>query len=283
MSYHQTIAGSYTICRWLGRCAGNISPSDDGQEEVTMTTAKTGKSDSADMFSRVNVDRVSQVIVDQIKLLVRDGRLQSGDRLPSERELCQRFGVSRVTVREALRVLEASGLITIRVGAHGGSFLTTPSAERLGEGLADLLSLAPLTAVNVTEARIIVELGILPLVVERASEEDVNALFAMVEESEQAVESGAYTIGMSAAFHIRVAACTHNPAIEMLVHSFHGPLLMSLEQSHAAAPMGHRGLDEHRELAQAIKNSDLPTARTVMTRHLDRTARRVQDGEQDDV
>ena len=76
------------------------------------------------MFSPVNVDRVSQVIVDQIKLLIRDGRLQPGDRLPSERELCQRFGVSRVTVREALRVLEAGGLLAIRVGAHGGAFLT---------------------------------------------------------------------------------------------------------------------------------------------------------------
>ncbi len=68
--------------------------------------------DTSDMFSRVNVDRVSQVIVDQIKLLIREGRLQPGDRLPSERELCQRFGVSRVTVREALRVLEQEGQLT---------------------------------------------------------------------------------------------------------------------------------------------------------------------------
>jgi len=84
------------------------------------------------MFAKVSVDRVSQVIVDQIKLLIRDGRLTPGDRLPSERDLCQRFGVSRVTVREALRVLEASGLVEIRVGARGGAFVTTPSTERLG-------------------------------------------------------------------------------------------------------------------------------------------------------
>src|SRR6201985_765690 len=107
--------------------------------------AKTAHTTQApDMFSPVNVDRVSQVIVDQIRLLIRDGRLQLGDRLPSERELSQRFGVRRVTVREALRILEASGLVAIKVGAHGGAFLTTPSAARLGEGLADLIALTSL-------------------------------------------------------------------------------------------------------------------------------------------
>ena len=63
------------------------------------------------MFSPVNVDRVAQVIVDQIKLLIRDGRLLPGDRLPSERELCQHFGVSRVTVRQSLQRLAAAGLV----------------------------------------------------------------------------------------------------------------------------------------------------------------------------
>jgi len=227
------------------------------------------------MFSPVNVDRVSQVIVDQVKVLIRDGRLQPGDRLPSERELCQRFGVSRVTVREALRVLEASGLVAIRVGAHGGAFLTTPSAERLGEGLADLISLAPLTAVNVTEARVIVELGLLPLAVERATEQDITDLFAMVEEAQKAVAAGDYTVEMSAAFHIRVGECTHNPAIEMLLQSFHGPMRMSLEQSHIAAPMSQQGVDEHRVLAEAIQRRDLEAARALMTTHLDRTAKRV--------
>lgn len=241
-----------------------------------MASVKASEQDgSQEMFSPVNVDRVSQVIVDQVKVLIRDGRLQPGDRLPSERELCQRFGVSRVTVREALRVLEASGLVSIRVGAHGGAFLTTPSAERLGAGLADLISLAPLTAVNVTEARIIVELGLLPLAVERATEEDIADLFAMVEKAEKAVAEHSYTVEMSAAFHIRVGECTHNPAIEMLLQSFHGPMRMSLEESHIAAPMSKRGVGEHRVLAEAIQSRDLEAARAVMTKHLDRTAQRV--------
>jgi GntR family transcriptional regulator, transcriptional repressor for pyruvate dehydrogenase complex len=218
------------------------------------------------------------LIVDQIKLLIRDGRLKPGDRLPSERELCGCFGVSRVTVREALRVLEAGGLIAIRVGARGGSFVTEPSAENLGEGLADLLSLASLTAANVTEARMIVELGILPLVIERATDADAQDLLQMAESGRRAIDVDAYTMEMSAAFHVRIAECTHNPAIEMLVHSFHGPLLMSLLEAKLTAPlMGARGTSEHRKIAEAVRDRDLATAQKVMREHLQRTARRLSD------
>ena len=247
-----------------------------------MTTSEDTGSSAPDLFSRVNVGRVSQVIVDQIKLLLRDGKLKPGDRLPSERELCQRFGVSRVTVREALRVLEASGLVEIRVGARGGAFLTTPSTERLGEGLADLLTLSSLTAAQVTEARMVFELGIIPLVVERATESDVAALKTMVEEGQRALKDDSYSMAMSAAFHVRMACCTHNPAIEMLVQSFHGPLLMSLQEARVAAPlMGHRGTDEHLELAQAIERRDVEAATSVMRQHLDRTAKRVESVDSD--
>src|SRR5262249_13744699 len=96
---------------------------------------------------------MSEAIVDQIRGLIRDEKLRPGDRLPSERELGERMRVSRVTVREALRVLEASGLVEIRVGAKGGSFVTSPSSQKIGTGLADLINLSPLTASEVTEAR----------------------------------------------------------------------------------------------------------------------------------
>jgi hypothetical protein len=72
----------------------------------------------------------------------------------------------------------------------------------------------------------------------------------------------------------------HNPAIAMLVQSFHGPMLMSLAESHQRAPMGSRGIQEHRQLARAIQDRDLSRAREVATSHLDRTARRVRHDEE---
>ncbi len=180
-------------------------------------------------------------------------------------------------MREALRSLEASGLVEIRLGARGGAFVTAPSSRRVGEGLADLLSLSPLTATEVTEARLVFELGIVPLIVERATEEDLDALRALCDEHAEAVKQGTYDMEMSADFHTRVAACTHNGAIEMLVQSFHGPLLMSLREAQSIEPqMGHRGSKEHRKFVEAIAARDAEAATEIMRTHLQRTASRVK-------
>jgi GntR family transcriptional repressor for pyruvate dehydrogenase complex len=229
-----------------------------------------------DLYKTVSSNRMSEAIVQQIRGLIRSEQLRPGDRLPSERDLGERMGVSRVTVREAMRVLEAGGLIEIRVGARGGAIVTSPSSTKIGTGLADLISLSPLTAAEVTEARQVFELGIIPLVIARATAEDIAELREMVATHQAALKSGEYTMQMSAAFHVRVAACTHNAAIETLVHSFHGPLLMSLREAQVAAPlMGVRGTNEHRDFVEAVARMDVEKAEEIMRAHLDRTARRV--------
>ncbi|HEX3780231.1 MAG TPA: FadR/GntR family transcriptional regulator [Pseudonocardiaceae bacterium] len=226
------------------------------------------------LFTVVNANRMSEAIVAQIRTLIRNDQLHPGDRLPSERELCDQFGVSRVTVREALRVLEAGGLVEIRVGARGGAFVTKPTSDRLGNGLADLLNLAPITAVEVTEARLIFEIGIIPTVVERATEEDIEELREMTREQSSALRRNEYTMAMSAEFHNRLGACTHNAAIEMLVRSFHGPLLMSLREAKTAQPvMGKLGTVEHRDIVEAIARRNTEVAKDIMGKHIGRTAK----------
>jgi GntR family transcriptional regulator, transcriptional repressor for pyruvate dehydrogenase complex len=229
-----------------------------------------------DLFTAVSLGRASAAIVDQIKGLLRDGLLKPGDRLPSERELCERFGVSRVTVREALRILETTGLITIKVGSRGGAFVASYSSEKVGASLADLVGMSPLTAQEVTEARMVFEVGMMPLVVQRTTSEDIAELREMTDRHAAALRAGEYTMKMSAEFHTRLAACTHNAAIEALVHSFEGPLLMSLLTAKAAAPlMGRKGGQEHTALIDAIADRDVERAETIMRTHLRRTARRV--------
>src|SRR5437899_4764212 len=75
------------------------------------------------MFTPVRQSRASGEIVSQIERAIFAGELHAGDRLQSERELAEQFGVSRITVRDALRVLEARGLIRVKVGATGGAFV----------------------------------------------------------------------------------------------------------------------------------------------------------------
>jgi GntR family transcriptional regulator, transcriptional repressor for pyruvate dehydrogenase complex len=233
---------------------------------------------SASLFNPVNDRRISELIVDQVRELIRKQQLSPGDRLPAERELCERFGVSRVTVREALRVLEANGLVEIRVGARGGAFVTTPSRERVGEGIADMLTLSAVTAAEVTEARLILELGMIPLVCERADADDIAALLDICDRQDKALAEDDYKVDLSAEFHSRLAECTHNTAVHMLIHSFHGPLLMSLQRAQQTAPqMGAVGAKEHRRLARAIERRDVDQATEIMRRHLTRTAKRVKN------
>ena len=231
---------------------------------------------SNNLFSRVTPGRISQDIVQQVKGAIREGQLKPGDRLPPERELTERFGASRVTVRDALRILEANGLIEIRVGARGGAFVTAPAPDRVGEGIANMLMMASVTAEEVTEARLIFELGLVPAVCERRTDEDIEALEEICDHAERALRDGDYDMSLSAAFHTRFARCTHNGAIEMIVDSFHGPLLMSLTKAKQVAPqMGRRGTKEHRQLVAAIRDRDHELARSIMDKHLRRTAERL--------
>ncbi|MCL3817658.1 FadR/GntR family transcriptional regulator [Aeromicrobium wangtongii] len=246
--------------------------------DKTASAAISGRprAETGDLLSKVNTGRISEVIVDQVRTLIRQGQLTAGDRLPSERDLCVRFGVSRVTVREALRILEASGLVEIRVGASGGAFVTVPSSRFVGAGIVDLISLASLTAIEVTEARLVFELGIVPLVCERATDDDIKALYDICDQSDEAIAANSYPLELSAEWHTRYAASAHNRAVAMFVESLHDPLLRSLELARDAVPShGAHGVGEHRALVAAISERDVDKTTELMRTHLRRTAERV--------
>jgi len=264
--------------RPLRETAGAKRPS-GGTDRAEAGPARGGEA-SAGLFNRINPGRISGIIVDQIRLLMRQGQLQPGDRLPPERELCAKFGVSRVTVREALRVLEANGLVEIRVGARGGAFVRSPSKERVGEGILDYLTMSSVTSGDVTELRMVLELGIIPLVCERATEDDVDDLLALCHRAREALAAGTYEMSMSVEFHTRVAQCAHNGAIELLLPSLQEPLLMSLEEAHQVAPeMGRRGVQEHLAFVEAVRDRKVEEAVEIMRAHLERTAARVRHDE----
>jgi GntR family transcriptional repressor for pyruvate dehydrogenase complex len=228
------------------------------------------------LFTPVATGRISGDIVDQIKTMIRDGRLAPGDQLPPERDLTRQLGVSRVSVRDALRMLEAHGLIEVRVGARGGAFVTAPAPSLIGESFADMLRLGAASPTEVTEMRLVFELGLLPLACERADEDDFAALEEICERAEAALAAGSHNVRVAAAFHRRLAGCTHNKALELFAESFHGPLLRSLQLAKRRAPeMGGTGVVEHRALIAALRARDAVAAQTIMAAHLNRTAERV--------
>src|ERR671922_3012505 len=128
------------------------------------------------LFVPVAVTRASSAIADQVRTAIVSGKLKQGERLPPERELAERFAVSRVTVRDALRALEAMGLVEIRVGARGGAFVTVPSGSVMGQTMSDMLMMQALSPEDIVEARLVVELGTVTLACARATDDDLAAL-----------------------------------------------------------------------------------------------------------
>ena len=221
------------------------------------------------LFVPVAVTRASSAIVDQIRTAIVGGRLKQGDRLPPERELAAQFGVSRVTVRDALRALEATGLVEIRVGARGGAFVSAPSGTFVGQAMSDLMLMSVVSAEDVVEARLIVELGTVTLACARATDEDLAALRALAERAKEELAAGTYTRELSWQFHSLLSQAAHNEAIDSLTHSFQDSLSMHpvrVREPRAAAFAAT--VDEHGRILAAIERRDGATARQEMATHL---------------
>lgn len=231
------------------------------------------------VFRPVSGGRVSGEIVEQVKSAIRAGQLGPGDRLPPERELTELFNVSRVTVRDALRVLEANGLVEIRVGAGGGAFVTAPDSGSVGEGITNMLMMRSVSPRDVTETRMILEIGMLPFVCERATQEDLDDLEGICDRAEATIAEGSdYDVALSADFHHKLAMAAHNEVIGMLIEPLHTPLEASLKAAKERAPkMGIEGTAEHRKLVKAIRDGDVDRAQDIMRKHLNRTMKRLRD------
>jgi GntR family transcriptional repressor for pyruvate dehydrogenase complex len=196
------------------------------------------------------------------------GRLTEGERLSPERELAEQFGVSRVTVRDALRALEAQGLIEVRVGAHGGAFVTAPTGSLIGQTMSDMMMMQALTPEDIVEARLIVELGTVTLACSRASDDDLRRLREICERGAEALAAKTYTSELSWEFHARLAEAAHNGALAGLAQSFRSTLSMHPIRTREGAKAHERTVEEHTELVGALEKRDGRAARTIMAHHL---------------
>jgi GntR family transcriptional repressor for pyruvate dehydrogenase complex len=222
----------------------------------------------ADAFRPIKIGRASTAIVDQIRALLLDGGLREGDRLPSERELAERFAVSRVTVRDALRALEAMGLVEIRVGARGGAFVTVPSGSVMGQTMSDMLMMQALSSEDIVEARLVVELGTVTLACTRATKEDLEQLRDLSNRAYAALSDGTYTRELSWEFHALLAQAAHNGALEGLTQSFRSSLSMHPIRTREGKSAHARTVKEHEVILDALVQRDGASARVEMAHHL---------------
>src|SRR5262249_31737292 len=218
------------------------------------------------IFAPVSVARASSAIAEQIRTAILTGRLKAGDRLSPERELAEQFGVSRVTVRDALRSLEAMGLI--KVGAGGGAFVTAPTGSKVAQTMSDMMVMSATTPEDIVEARLIVELGTVTLACARATEDDLAQLRELCEHGREALASGNYSRELSWDFHARLAQAAHNGAVGGLTQSFRSSLSMHPRRV-GEGPRAHElTVEEHMRIVEALERRDGGAARREMADHL---------------
>lgn len=158
--------------------------------------------------------RLSEGVVQQLRDLIRNGRLRGGQKLPSERELAQRFEVGRSSLREAIRALELEGLVIIRPGA--GSFISEESLDAALGPLTGQLLAKQAELADVVELRLLLEPQVAALAAERALDADKRRLGEILREQEQAIGRGESGAKADAAFHSAIATSIHNKAVSLL-------------------------------------------------------------------
>lgn len=222
------------------------------------------------MFRKVRVSRASEDVVDQIEQAILSGQLPPGERLPSERDLAEQFGLSRMTIRDALRVLESTGFVEIKLGAGGGAFVREPNFAPLSNSLSSMLKFKKATILELAEARKIIEIATAELAAQRATDDDLEALRLAVETARQAYETGNsnYTPQHSVDFHAALAKAAKNYVLDLTVNSFRTLFYEVLEQLLPTSDMAERAIRDHWAIYKAIKARDGEQARQLMTEHL---------------
>ena len=210
---------------------------------------------------------------------IRDGRLQAGDKLPTEGAIMQEFGVSRTVVREAISRLQAAGMVETRHGV--GTFV-------LGQGEASSFRIDPsqLAAlqdvISVLELRIGVETEGAALAAARRTPENLQALRAALDAFASAVAQERDPVGPDYQFHLEIARATQNPHYADLMTTLGGTMIPRARLE-AAAPVTPERLDylrrvnlEHESILAAIERQDAEGARAAMRTHLANSRERRQ-------
>ena len=177
------------------------------------------------MFQAAKQTKVFQDVVEQIQEAIFDGRLETGQTLPAERELKAMFSISRGTLREALRVLEQKGLIEIKLGVGGGSVVKAVDTEQVSESLGLLIRSQKVSLNHLAQFREDVEGIIAAHAARQHGKEDMKKLKLLLTKALKCVESGhsqrGAFINIDKQIHLTMAEITGNPIYISVLHSIH--------------------------------------------------------------
>ncbi|MFB4164016.1 FadR/GntR family transcriptional regulator [Alteribacillus sp. JSM 102045] len=218
---------------------------------------------------KIERKKVSMQVFDRIKEMIKEEKMQPGDKLPTESKLTEMFGVSRTPVREALSVLEASGLIASKQG--GGSVVQATSISSLMEE-THFEFVDPEEILNLLETRLILETGAAYLAGERRTVDDLDEMKQALDEIRYSQDKSKIGHKEDIAFHKVIAKASHNPILigtmENISELHEKAIKFSLMKNMGITGKRQRVLNEHEHIYKAVELGDPKKAEQAMFEHL---------------
>lgn len=157
-------------------------------------------------------------IVDKIEEAIKNGKLNEGVKLPSERVMAERYDVSRNVIREAYKISKEKGLVDIYSGK--GAFVSKPKASVINDRLEDAISITESKLYDLLEVREILEKAVAKKAVIMATNQDIERLENIYKEMQTYINNQVKFAELDCKFHVELANCTGNPTLALLIDTF---------------------------------------------------------------
>ena len=213
--------------------------------------------------------RTYEEITSRLHTLVKNDGLKPGDRLPPERQLAIMFGVSRNSVREAIKSLEQHGMLVSKPGA--GTFIAASGKGNLASALEDAFARERHRLSDIFELRLLLEPQIAHLAAQRVSQSELEEMQTLVREYEKNMHEGLPVFFLDQAFHDAIAAATGNQSIVLLMEQMHDLLNESRDDALQSPARSANSLHDHIKILSALSERDPDRARDAMSDHLTHT------------
>ena len=213
--------------------------------------------------------RAFQQIVDEIRGDVFSRRVSPGDRLPNEAALAERFGVSRLAVREALRVLELQGLVRVQHGFQGGAFVDEAGTAPVSQALETMLRLEHLDRAEIYTARRHLEPSVAALAARGLDQVLTLALEANLAEGNRRLGAGKPAFATNLEFHTLVAGACGNRILALMTHAVLELLRAAESRKPSDEKVNREACKAHAAIFRALREGDADRASAAMEVHLE--------------
>lgn len=227
------------------------------------------------LFAPMKNKRSFEEVASRIKELILDGTLKVGDRLPAETQLAEDFNVGRQTIREALRMLEQSGFVSIQRGGGGGSVIKNTVLQHISDLLINVFRMRSVTLEDLTAARMEIERMIIVHAMNNADDQDLARLQENITAARKRIDEGRTSTELNTEFHKLLAKASKNEVFVIVIETLMAVHLDLLSRAGSGLATSRKVVEAHERIVQAMTAGDRILAQRLMEEHVEEVRTRL--------